>query len=153
MHETKQRWKLIKDIKQNIERIRSSNLTHFIVLSGTYLDPWQTILIGQIVNGFQSFVLLYFNAFQLCSIFGISSILQHLLCKIPQFYLISCCGNFVERCSFRRASGKSSKTLQKLRLSKKFLLEEIRWNCGILHRDYRVFQEHWSIGERRHEKV
>ena len=51
------------------------------------------------------------------------------LCKIPKFHLISSCGNFVERLSFRRVSGESLKTLRKLCLSTKF---PHRWNFGIL---------------------
>ena len=54
------------------------------------------------------------------------------LCKIPKFHLISWCGNFVERLSFRRVSGESPKTLRKLCLSTKFPHQLIRWNFGIL---------------------
>ena len=51
--------------------------------------------------------------------------------KIPQFYLISWCGNFVERRSFRIVSGESHKTMGKLCLSTKFPHQEIRWNRSI----------------------
>ena len=40
------------------------------------------------------------------------------LCKIPYFYLISWCGNFVERHSFRIVSGESPKTMRKLSFHK-----------------------------------
>ena len=43
-----------------------------------------------------------------------------LIHKIPQFPLISCCGNFMERRSLRRVSGASSETLRELRYSQKF---------------------------------
>ena len=46
--------------------------------------------------------------------------------KIPKFRLISCCGNFVKTHSFRRVSGKSPETQQKLCVSKKFPQQEIR---------------------------
>ena len=45
--------------------------------------------------------------------------------KIPKLHLISWCGNFVERHSFRRVSDESSETLRKLYLSTKFPLQEI----------------------------
>ena len=46
--------------------------------------------------------------------------------KIPKFYLISWCRNFVERHSFRRVSSYLPKSLQKLCLSTKFPHQEIR---------------------------
>ena len=52
--------------------------------------------------------------------------------KTPKFHLISLCGNFVERHSFQRVSTDSPKTLRKLCLSTKFLLQKIRWNEIIL---------------------
>ena len=52
--------------------------------------------------------------------------------KIPWFHLISWCGNFVERNSFRIVSGDSPETMWKLCLSTKFSHQEIRWNYGIL---------------------
>ena len=42
------------------------------------------------------------------------------LCKISKFHLISWCGNFEERHSFRIVSDESSETMRKLRLSSKF---------------------------------
>ena len=57
-------------------------------------------------------------------------ILWFALQKIPQFYLIFWCENFVERNSFRIVSSDSSETLRKLFLSTKFLHQEIRWNYG-----------------------
>ena len=51
--------------------------------------------------------------------------------KIPQFHLISGCESFVGRYSFRIVSGKSPKTMQKIRLSTKFSHQKIRWNYGI----------------------
>ena len=52
--------------------------------------------------------------------------------KIPKFHLISLCGNFVERHSFRRVLGESPETLRKLCLSTKFPHHEISWNFSIL---------------------
>ena len=52
--------------------------------------------------------------------------------KIPQFHLISWCGNFVERHSFRIVSGDSPEAVRKLCLSTNFPHQEIRRNCGIL---------------------
>ena len=52
--------------------------------------------------------------------------------KIPKFYLISWCGNFVERYNFSRILGDSPETLSKLCLSTKFPHQVIRWNFGIL---------------------
>ena len=46
--------------------------------------------------------------------------------RIPKFYLISWCANFVERHSFRRVSGDSPKTLGKLCLFAKCPHQEIR---------------------------
>ena len=43
-----------------------------------------------------------------------------LLRKIPQFHLISWCGNFAERHSFHKVSGSSPKTMRKMCLSAKF---------------------------------
>ena len=40
--------------------------------------------------------------------------------KIPQFHLISWCGNFVERHSFRIVSGETPETMRKLCLSTEF---------------------------------
>ena len=51
---------------------------------------------------------------------------------IPEFYLISWCGNFVERHSFHRISENSRKTLWKLCLSTIFPYQEISWNLSIL---------------------
>ena len=48
--------------------------------------------------------------------------------KIPSFYLISWCRNFVERHSFRIVS---PKTMRKLCLSTKFPHQKIRWNYGL----------------------
>ena len=48
------------------------------------------------------------------------------------FWLISRCGNFVQRHSFRIVSGESPETLRKLWLSTKFPHHKIRWNYGIL---------------------
>ena len=61
--------------------------------------------------------------------------------KIPQFHLISTCGNFVERHSFRIVSGESPETLRKLCLSTKFQHQEIRWNYGIFCGD--LWQGFW----------
>ena len=46
--------------------------------------------------------------------------------KIPQFHLISWCGNFVESHIFRIVSGESPKPMRKLFLSTKFSHQEIR---------------------------
>ena len=51
--------------------------------------------------------------------------------KIPQFQLISWCGNFAERHSFHIVSGDSLKTMRKLCLSAKFSHQKIRLNYGI----------------------
>ena len=51
--------------------------------------------------------------------------------KLPQFHLISWCGNFVERNSFRIVSGDSPEATRKLFLSTKLPHLEIRWNYGI----------------------
>ena len=48
------------------------------------------------------------------------------LCEIPKFHLISWCENFVEAHSFRRVSGDSPETLQKLYFSTKFSHQESR---------------------------
>ena len=45
--------------------------------------------------------------------------------KIPQFHLISWCGNFVERYSFGIVLGESPKTMRKLCLSTKFLHKKL----------------------------
>ena len=47
--------------------------------------------------------------------------------KYRNFHLISWCGNFVERHSFRIVSAESPKTMGKLCLSTKFPHQEIRW--------------------------
>ena len=68
--------------------------------------------------------------------------------KIPQFHLISWCGSFLERHSFRIVSGESPKTMWKLCLSTKFPHQEIRWNYGILRSvDYFNFKLHrfWNL--------
>ena len=52
--------------------------------------------------------------------------------KIPKFHLISWCGNFKERHSFRVVSGDSPETMRKLYLSQKFPHQKIRENFGIL---------------------
>ena len=62
--------------------------------------------------------------------------------KIPQFHLISWYANFVETHSFCKVFCNSSETLRKLCVSIKFLLQEIRWNYGIL----------CSVLPRRHTK-
>ena len=46
--------------------------------------------------------------------------------KIPKFHLISCCGNFVERHSFRKGLGNSPKTLRKVCLSTNFHTSKLR---------------------------
>ena len=51
--------------------------------------------------------------------------------KIAWFHLISWCGNFLERHSFRIVSGDSPKTMRKLYLSTKSPHQEIRWSHGI----------------------
>ena len=51
------------------------------------------------------------------------------------FYLISWCGNFVERHIFCIVSGEFPKTMRKLCLSTKFSHQEIRWNNGVLRSD------------------
>ena len=57
------------------------------------------------------------------------------LCKIPQIYLISWCGNFMERHSFRIVLGHLPETMGKLCLSTQFPHQKIRWNYGILRRE------------------
>ena len=64
------------------------------------------------------------------------TIYLHSMCKIPKFHLISWCGNFVKTHSFRRVSGDSSETLQKLCIFTKYKNQEIRWNFGILCSDF-----------------
>ena len=51
----------------------------------------------------------------------------------PTSNLISWCGNFVGTNSLHKVSDRSPKTLQKMCVSKKFLQQEICWNCIILH--------------------
>ena len=51
--------------------------------------------------------------------------------KIPQFHLISWCGNFVERHSLCTVLCDSPETMRKLRLSTKLPYQEIRWNYSI----------------------
>ena len=58
---------------------------------------------------------------------------NHPLREIPWFHLISWCGNFVERHSFRIVSGESPKTMRKLCLATKFLHQKIRLNYSIFH--------------------
>ena len=70
--------------------------------------------------------------------------------KKLQFHLMSWCGNFVKRHSFRIVLGNSPKTKQKLCLSTKFSNQEIRWNQGIfcsdgLHDKWTQFFKFWSI--------
>ena len=57
---------------------------------------------------------------------------KHALSKIPKFYLISWCWNFVKGHSFGRVSGDLRTVLRKLCLSEKFTDQEIRWNFDIL---------------------
>ena len=57
------------------------------------------------------------------------------LCKTPQIYLISWCGNFMERHSFRIVLGHLPETMGKLCLSTQFPHQKIRWNYGILRRE------------------
>ena len=52
--------------------------------------------------------------------------------KMSLFHLISWCGSFVERHSFRIFSGESLETMRKLCLSTKFPHQEIRRNNDIL---------------------
>ena len=56
--------------------------------------------------------------------------------KLPKLYLISWCGNFVERHSFRGVSGNWPETMRKRCLSTKFSHFEIKRNFGILHSKY-----------------
>ena len=58
--------------------------------------------------------------------------------KIPYFHLISWCGSFVERHSFRIDSGESPETVRKLCLSTKCPQQEIRWNYGILRSGWKI---------------
>ena len=69
---------------------------------------------------------------------GIALKPHHPLRKIPKFLLISWCGIFVERHSFRIVSGESPKTMRKLCLSTKFRQQEIRWNYDIICSDSMV---------------
>ena len=55
-------------------------------------------------------------------------LVKNTLHKIPGFHLISWCGSFMERHSFRRVSGHSANTLRKLWFSTKFPHQEIRLN-------------------------
>ena len=57
------------------------------------------------------------------------------LSNILKFHLISWCGNFVKRHSFRRVLGDSPEIMRKLCLSTKFPHQKIRWNYGILCSD------------------
>ena len=75
-----------------------------------------------------SFLVKYSNRF-------IAPFAKNTFCKIPQFHLISWCGNFVKRHSFRIVFGES-----KLCLSTKFPHQEIRWNCGVLRSDHFIWQ-------------
>ena len=58
--------------------------------------------------------------------------------KVPWFYLISWCGNFVEGHSFRIVLGDSPETMRKLCFSTEFPQQEIRWNYGIFHSDTNI---------------
>ena len=51
---------------------------------------------------------------------------------MPEFYLISLCGNFEETQCFRRVLTEYPKTLRKLCVSTKLSHQEIRINFGIL---------------------
>ena len=62
----------------------------------------------------------------------ISNIYPHLLSQRQQCTKISWCENFMEAHSFLRFSDDPPDTQQKLRISTKFLHQEIRWNCVIL---------------------
>ena len=57
--------------------------------------------------------------------------LKECTAKIPQFHLISWCGNFVERHSFSIVSGVPPKNMRKLCLSTKFPHQKIMWNYDI----------------------
>ena len=63
---------------------------------------------------------------------------------MPLFHLISWCGNFVERHSFRVASSDLPETIRKLCLSTKFPDHEIRWNNDIL-RSGESFPLSWKM--------
>ena len=68
-----------------------------------------------------------------------------LLCalqKIPWFDLISWCGNFAERHSFRIVSGELPETMQKLCLPTKFPHQEIKSNCSIF---FTVWEMKWIV--------
>ena len=56
-----------------------------------------------------------------------------LAASLPKFQLISWCGNFAKRRSFRRVSGGSPKTLLKLCIRSKYPYQKIRWNFGNSH--------------------
>ena len=58
--------------------------------------------------------------------------LENIINAVQKYHLISWCGN-LDRHSFRRVSGDSPETVQKLYLSTKFPHQEIRWNYGVLH--------------------
>ena len=54
--------------------------------------------------------------------------------------MISWCGNFEERHSFRIVLGESPETMRKLCLSAKFPPQEIRWNYGIFRSETDFFK-------------
>ena len=56
--------------------------------------------------------------------------------KQPKLQQISWCGNVVETHTFRRVSGESHKTVQKLCVSITLPHHEIRWNNGILRCEF-----------------
>ena len=58
----------------------------------------------------------------------LKSNLKFSLRKIPWFHLISWCGNFAARHSFRIVSEDLPETMRKLYLSTKFPHQKIRWN-------------------------
>ena len=60
---------------------------------------------------------------------------------IPKFHLISWCGNFVERRSFRRVSVDLPETLRKRCLSTKFPHQEIR----VKFRYFTQWVKNWAI--------
>ena len=110
-----------------------------------YLEPWQTskmercaITKRSILDAWKSSE----NAL-LISENGNNTQNQKLtMWKIPYFHLISCCGNFVENCSFRIVSGESPENMRELSFSKNCPHQEIRWNYRILSQCYAL-----SLGE------
>ena len=61
-----------------------------------------------------------------------TSFIPPFVCITAKNTVISWCGNFVERDSFRKVSDDSPETMRKLCLFTKFPHHEIRWNYGIL---------------------